>query len=131
MIAMGGQAPVFNLCNVSVAHSNLFCAESAGIPRVKMPQLDAQQTKDFRHYLKDKGYKIEKTDELASHLRATQNELNGAKVAKNAQRLLKDPGKPVRFLVSKITTSSMAIIAGLLRSELTPPTIAWAICRCL
>jgi hypothetical protein len=101
MIALGGQAPVFNLCNVTVAHSNLFCADTIGIPRVKMPQLDAKQTKEFRQYLKDKGYKIEKTEDLASHLRATQSELNGAKVAHNAEKILNNPGKPVRLIVSK------------------------------
>jgi hypothetical protein len=36
---------------------------------VKMPQLDHEQTKQFRHYLAAKGYAIEKTKEAASHLR--------------------------------------------------------------
>jgi hypothetical protein len=61
MIAMGKDAPTFNLCNVSVEHTNLFCAQSKGVPRVKMPQLDDEQTKAFKEYLKAKGYAAEKT----------------------------------------------------------------------
>lgn len=61
MVAKGEKAPNFNLCNVSVKGTNLFCAESKGIPRIKMPQMDSEQTKEFRHWLKDKGYAIEKT----------------------------------------------------------------------
>ena len=48
MIAKGGKAPNFNLCNVSVTGSNLFCAESKGIPRIQMPQLDDKQTRISR-----------------------------------------------------------------------------------
>ena len=102
LIAMGDKAPNFNLCNVSVAGSNLFCSESKGIPRVKMPQLDDEQTKGFRHYLKDKGYKIEKTEEETDHLRATQSELNGVKVATIAAKLKANPEKKQnRIIVSR------------------------------
>ncbi len=102
LIAMGDKAPNFNLCNVSVAGSNLFCSESKGIPRVKMPQLDDEQTKKFRHYLEDKGFKIEKAEEETDHLRATQNELNGTKVAKVAQYLRDHPNeKADRIIVSR------------------------------
>lgn len=41
----GDEAPTFDLCHVSVPHTNLFCAEAVktkefpnGIPRIKMPQ---------------------------------------------------------------------------------------------
>jgi len=81
MEAMGERAPNFNLCNVTVQGTDLFCVESKGIPRIQMPQLDAQQTKDFVSYLKDQGYDVSKGREFASYLRATQNELNGVKVA--------------------------------------------------
>jgi hypothetical protein len=102
MIAMGEKAPTFNLCNVSVLGTNLFCADSAGIPRAKMPQLDKEQTKAFVKYLEKTGYKIEKGKEKASHLRATQNELNGAKVASNAERIRANPDqKPPRLIVSR------------------------------
>ena len=72
---------------MSVSGTNLFCAESKGVPRVEMPQLDAKQTKEFVKYLKDQGYKVKKGSELAANLRATQNELNGAKVASNMDRI--------------------------------------------
>jgi hypothetical protein len=102
MKALGGKAPNFNLCNVSVAGSNLFCADSKGVPRPEMPQLSPKQTKEFRRYLKDKGYKEQKLEERSDHLRATQNELNGAKVAKMAQQLRDDPDeKAKRLVVSK------------------------------
>jgi GNAT superfamily N-acetyltransferase len=102
MVKLGKQAPVFDLCHVSVAKTNLFCAESKGIPRIEMPQLDKDQTKQFQHYLLSKGYTISKEKELADHLRATQNELNGAKVAANALRLQQHPDKKLpRLIVSR------------------------------
>jgi hypothetical protein len=103
MEIMGEKAPNFNLCNVTVSGTDLFCVESQGIPRIKMPQLDEQQTKDFVNYLKDKGYDVSKGSEFASYLRATQNELNGAKVARNMARI--DSGKidlaETRLIVSR------------------------------
>ena len=102
MIAKGEKAPVFNLCNVNVRGSNLFCAETKGIPRAEMPQLDDQQTKDFRKYLKAKGYKIEKEKTPAANLRATQNQLIGAHVAGIAAKLRDKPGHYAkRVIVSK------------------------------
>lgn len=100
MIKQGKAAPVFNLCNVSVKGTNLFCADTKGIPRVEMPQMDKQQTKDFRKYLKDKGYKVVKEKQFASHLRATQNELNGAKVAAGAEKIQENGGKVKPIIIS-------------------------------
>ena len=51
MEAKGEKAPVFNLCNVSVSGTNLFCAESKGIPRVEMPVIPAKQTDKFVKFL--------------------------------------------------------------------------------
>src|SRR5215831_13788726 len=101
MQKQGKDAPVFNLCDVSVSGTNLFCAESKGIPRIKMPQLDREQTKKFIEYLKDKGYGIERTRELAANLRATQDELNGAKVAANMDKIESGEGKEPRLVVSR------------------------------
>lgn len=102
MIEKGEAAPKFNLCNVSVKGTSLFCADTKGIPRVEMPQMDKQQTKDFRKYLKDKGYKVEKDKVTASHLRATQNEIDGAKVAATAKKLEKEGGEiSKRLIISK------------------------------
>jgi HK97 family phage major capsid protein/HK97 family phage prohead protease len=91
MVKAGKEAPNFNLCNATVKGTNLFCADTKGIPRIKMPQLDDQQTKDFRKYLEKQGYSVTKEKTHASHLRATQNELIGAKVAKIAGKLSKEP----------------------------------------
>jgi peptidoglycan hydrolase-like protein with peptidoglycan-binding domain len=99
-IELGDDAPNFNLCDISVPNTNLFCAESKGIPRVHMPQLsgvplpgskaDSMEKNDkgevdlsdlFRQSLIDEGIAVEEATEKAAYLRATQNELNGAKVA--------------------------------------------------
>ena len=69
MVAKGEKAPVFNLCDVTVKGTNLFCVESKGIPRVEMPQLTDDQTLNFHEKLAEKGYKVTLTSELASHLR--------------------------------------------------------------
>lgn len=98
--AKGESAPVYDLCKVSVPGTNLFCVESKGIPRSKMPQLsgkplpgskgDALQKNDkgevdlapqFMQFLRDSGIEIVEEEVDASHLRASQNELNGAKIA--------------------------------------------------
>ena len=99
MIELGGKAPHFDLCNVSVQGTNLFCAESMGIPRIEMPQMDGVQTKAFRQSLKAIGYKIEKTNERVDHLRATQRELDATKVAGVAAKMQADPGKKQKRLV--------------------------------
>jgi len=83
----GQAAPTFNLCDVSVAGTNLFCTDTKGIPRIEMPQLDREQTKKFIKYLKKEGYESEKVKERADYLRATQDELSGAKVAANMDKL--------------------------------------------
>jgi hypothetical protein len=90
MAEHGETAPVFNLCNVSIPGTNLFCAESKGIPRVEMPVIPAKRTKDFIKYLRSEGYKIKKDSERADHLRATQNEISGAKVAASMARIDKE-----------------------------------------
>jgi len=80
MIAKGEKAPNFDLCKVSVKGTNLFCAEGLGIKREDMPQLP-DDTSGFVRYLRKSGYSIKPEEELASHLRATQNQLKGAQVA--------------------------------------------------
>lgn len=93
---------VVDLCRVTVAKTNLFCVESKGIPRIKMPQLkvkqvppDSRAAKEitptergeydlqplFLKKLKEEGLQVETTEELAANLKASQNELNGEKVA--------------------------------------------------
>jgi HK97 family phage prohead protease len=100
MAEQGEAAPVFNLCNVSIEGTNLFCAEQLGIPRVEMPVIPAKQTKKFIKYLKEEGYKVEKDNEYAANLRATQSEIDGAKVATQMARIEKD-GFYKRLVISK------------------------------
>lgn len=113
----GEKPPNINLCNVSVPGTNLFCADSKGYSRVEMPQLTGKPTpgspadkmpKDregvvnlgpaFRQYMLDQGYRITDTNEEAQMLRASQDELNGAKVAGIANNWEIIP--PARLFVS-------------------------------
>lgn len=108
-IAKGEEAPNYDLCKVSVKGTNLFCHESKGIPRAKMPQLvevarpgskadklpkdeknQANVNPQFIQHLRDKGIKVEETTEKASFLRATQKELVGKTVAKTAAHIVND-----------------------------------------
>lgn len=102
-----GKEPVYNLCRVTVAGTNLFCVENQGIPRVRMPQLKADNPipgskadklprdsrnevsieAQFKDYLKEQGHTITPGTMKASHMKATQSELNGAKVAGIAHAL--------------------------------------------
>ena len=102
----GEAAPNYNLCQVSVPDTNLFCTESKNIPRNHMPQLggvptpgteaaklphrlddkgndtgEVDLTDAFLKFLADRGIKVTKETKPASHLRASQSQLNGAKVA--------------------------------------------------
>jgi hypothetical protein len=119
-IAAGEKAKTYNLCQVSVPGTNLFCTESKGIPRVDMPQLKgiplpgtaaAKLTPDvrgevdlsaaFRQHLEDLGFEIEDSTEAASYLKASQNELNGAKVAGIAQAIRDNKLADERLFVSE------------------------------
>lgn len=115
----GDKAPTFDLCKVTVKGTNLFCVQSKGVDRVKMPQLkgaptpgskaDALPKNDlgrvslddqFIEHLTSKGVKVEPGTEKASYLRPSQNELNGAKVAGIARAV--EGGKEVKqIFVSK------------------------------
>ncbi len=67
---------------------------------VEMPVIPAKRTKDFIKYLRDGGYKVEKDKERADHLRATQSEISGAKVAVSMDRIEKE-GFYKRLVVSR------------------------------
>ncbi len=96
----GGKAPDYDLCQVSVPGTNLFCGESKGIPRKKMPQFsgspeagspadsmpknskgEVDGTNAFVDHMTALGVGVEEKTVLASTLRASQNELVGEKVA--------------------------------------------------
>lgn len=117
----------FDMCNISVAGTNMFCAEHIrdaehpkGYDRIVMPQLagepvpgtaadreprDKYNPKEvdgaeaFKTYLKGTGIKFEDDRVPAASLKATQNELVGSKVAKiiNASY---DPGEKPIFVSS-------------------------------
>lgn len=116
----GAKAQTYNLCNVSVAGTNLFCAGNKGVNRINMPQLKGKplpgtpadtRARDvrgevdvgsgFRKNLEDAGFQVTDDIEKASYLKATQNELNGVKVAQIAKAY--DEGKLARepLFVSK------------------------------
>lgn len=109
--AEGKDAKPFNLCLVSVPGTNVFCIGNKKIPRVRMPQLvtknpvpgsaadkmprnewgEVNIAEGFVAHLAGRGISVNDESMLASHLRASQNEMNGAKVASLARRL--DEGK--------------------------------------
>ncbi len=114
----GDKAPNINLCGVTITGTSLFCGAHKGLSRLEMPQLSGlplpgtkaaalQQdpkfgvdlTSEFRRHLEAKGVNITDSDTPASVLKATQNELNGAKVANIADRLGDLP--PQRLFVSR------------------------------
>jgi thioredoxin reductase len=98
MEKLGAKKKNFNLCDASVEGTNLFCAESKGIKRVKMPQIS--DPKAFQDYLKKQGVKFENVDEYADHLRATQNELKGAQVGGIMKAMREGKVKEDRIMVS-------------------------------
>jgi hypothetical protein len=99
MEKLGAKAHNFNLCDVTVTGSNLFCSESKGIPRVKMPQLP--DAKAFQDHLEKTGVKVTNADEFASYLRATQDELNGVKVGGMMKAMREGKVKEERMIVSR------------------------------
>jgi hypothetical protein len=97
----GEKAPNFDLCKVSVKDTNLFCQDNIGIPRINMPQMkgvalpgskaaakgvdkkgEVDLSRDFVEHMRSKGIKTEETTVRASHLRASQNEIVGTKIAR-------------------------------------------------
>ena len=102
----GGEKMVLDLCNASVEGTNLFCAESKGIPRVKMPQLSGVPTPgtpasrlpanargavdiqpQFRQHLQELGFSITEEEVAADHLKASQNQLDSEKIADLANKM--------------------------------------------
>ena len=116
----GEKARNYNLCNVSVQGTNLFCADSMGVPRVQMPQLkgipmegsraasfppdkrgEVDVTDQFKAHLEGKGIKVEYLSLRADYLKATQNELNGVKTGQIAQAIRENKLDKQILFVSK------------------------------
>jgi hypothetical protein len=109
----GEKAPNFNLCQVSVPGTNLYCDGNKGIPREDMPQFkgtpepgsiadklpkdengEADTEEFFKQMLNKQGIKVsEPTAVPADRLKATQSELVGPKVA-GMSKVLADPNHP-------------------------------------
>ena len=112
--ANGEKAPNFNLCDITIPGTNLYCGGNKGIPREQMPQFKGKpqpgsiadglpKDKDgevdteamFKKMLEDKGIKVsEPTQVPADQLKATQTELVGSKVAGMSKALDSDPNNP-------------------------------------
>lgn len=116
----GEKAPTYDLCKLSEAGTNLFCGENKGIARIDMPQLSGtplpgstaaglEKDKDgkvditdaFREYLHKEGYGFSDESVQSDYLKATQNELNGAKVAGLMDHLASGGEIPGRIFVSR------------------------------
>jgi hypothetical protein len=109
----GEKAPNFNLCQVSVPGTNLYCDGNKGIPREDMPQFkgtpepgspadklpkdengEADTEEFFKQMLNKDGIKVsEPTSVPPDRLKATQSELVGVKVA-GMSKVLADPTHP-------------------------------------
>lgn len=96
----GENAPTFDLCKVTVKNTNLFCQETKGFPRAQMPQMrglplvgtyadtlprnkagKVDISNEFIAELESKGVRVIQEKVKASHLRASQSEIDGARVA--------------------------------------------------
>lgn len=106
-VAKGDKAPIYNLCDVTVEGTNLFCAGNQGVDRVQMPQLkgdpapgswadlnlerdsrgEVDLTGAYKDHLLERGVVVTDDEENPAYLRATQNELNGVKVAQIARAM--------------------------------------------
>lgn len=85
--------PVFNLCEVSVSGTNLFCDGHMDQKRETMPQLSDNEgndlTGEFREHLEALGHRVTNRTVPAADLKATQSELIAKKVAGIVQALKK------------------------------------------
>ena len=109
----GEQAPNFNLCQVSVPGTNLYCDGNKGIERGDMPQFkgtpqpgspadklpkdengEADTEEFFKQMLNKQGIKVSEPAAVPpDRLKATQSELVGVKVA-GMSKVLENPNHP-------------------------------------
>lgn len=111
--AKGEAAPNYNLCEITIPGTNIYCEGNKGIERAKMPQFKgtpvpgspaAKLPKDskgevdtepiFRKQLKEEGIAITPKEIYSDNLKATQSELVGAKVAGMTKALEANPNNP-------------------------------------
>jgi hypothetical protein len=112
--AKGEKAPNFNLCDITIPGTNLYCKGNKGIPREDMPQFkgyakpgsiadklpknndgEVDTESQFKVLLKRNGVAVSEPQEVpADQLKATQTELVGAKVAGMTKALETEPNHP-------------------------------------
>jgi hypothetical protein len=114
-------APDWDFGRLSVKGTNLFAAQNRGIARIHMPQFSglavpgthaeqvaggpgkfADLTDEFEQHLRDRGVPVVRTTMPASHLKATQTQLVGAKVAGFANAFLHGVPKAVTAMKEPI-----------------------------
>jgi hypothetical protein len=112
--AKGEKAPNYNLCQVSIPGTNLYCGGNKGIPRAEMPQFkgtpelgspadklpkdpksgEVDTEEFFKEMLEKDGIGVSEPQEVpADRLKSTQSELVGTKVA-GMSKVLEDPNHP-------------------------------------
>ena len=112
--AAGEKAPNFNLCDITIPGTNLYCKGNKGIPREDMPQFkgyakpgsiadklpkdnsgEVDTEAQFKILLKKNGVAVSEPQSVpADQLKATQTELVGAKVAGMTKALETEPNHP-------------------------------------
>ncbi len=112
--ASGEKAPNFNLCQVSIPGTNLYCDGNKGIPREDMPQFkgtpepgsvadklpkdangEADTEEFFKKMLEKQGINVSEPAAVQpDKLKATQSELVGVKVAGMSKALEENPKHP-------------------------------------
>ena len=110
----GEKAPNFNLCQVSIPGTNLYCDGNKGIPREDMPQFkgtpepgsvadklpkdasgEADTEEFFKKMLEKQGIGVSEPIAISpDRLKATQSELVGVKVAGMSKALEENPQHP-------------------------------------
>lgn len=120
----GKPLPDFNLCEISIPGTNLFCGDNLDIPRKDMPQLKGKPVPGspadklprdsgggvnaedaFKKYLEKKGYKIESKSVDVLQLKASQRELVGAKVVSMREALETKPPQDTKKITAPIFVS--------------------------
>lgn len=95
---------IVNLCDVSVKGTNLFCSDSKGIPRAKMPQLQNRQqdvTEEWKQSLIDEGIRVTDETVKAHTLKATQSQLRAGLVAEITKLMEKGQVPDTRIFISR------------------------------
>ncbi len=106
----GSPPPEFDLCEITVPGTNLFCHGNKGVPRANMPQLKGFPVPDstadsmakdkngkvdvsqnFLEMLEEKGIKTKRFKISPTKLKATQNQLVGARIAMRVGQMQDNP----------------------------------------